>query len=144
MKPQNLLSIVAILFVCIAEHAWAQASTADVADIKVTLNNYLEGGTARDSARFASAFASVGEMVYMKNDSVKVVPLAIFRSGLKPGEKQKRKTKIDNVEVFGNAARAKLTIQYETFYFHDLMTLLKTKEGWRIVGKAFYREEKKK
>lgn len=60
------------------------------------------------------------------------------------GIKQDRKTKIETVQVFGNAATAKLTIEYPTFYFHDLMGLLKTKEGWKIVSKIFYREDKPK
>ncbi len=60
------------------------------------------------------------------------------------GAKNNRKTKIDNIQVFGNAAQAKLTIEYDTFYFHDMMSLLKTKEGWKIVSKIFYREDKAK
>ena len=50
---------------------------------------------------------------------------------------------IESVQVFGNAATAKLTIEHPTFFFHDIMSLLKTKEGWKIVGKIFYREMKK-
>ena len=60
------------------------------------------------------------------------------------GAKQNRKTRIDNISIFGNAAQAKLTIEYPTFYFHDMMSLLKTKEGWKIVSKIFYREDKPK
>ena len=48
------------------------------------------------------------------------------------------------MQVFGNAATAKLTIEYPTFYFHDIMGLLKTKDGWKIVSKIFYREDKPK
>ncbi len=58
------------------------------------------------------------------------------------GKNTERKTRIDNIKLFGNAAQAKLTIEYETFYFHDMMSLLKTKEGWKVVSKIFYREEK--
>ena len=60
------------------------------------------------------------------------------------GIKQNRTTKIDRIEVFGNAATAKLTVEYPTFYFHDMMSLIKTKDGWKIVSKIFYREDKKK
>ena len=59
------------------------------------------------------------------------------------GKRTERKTKIESISVFGNAATAKLTIEYPTFYFHDIMSLLKTKDGWKIVSKIFYREEKK-
>ncbi|MFN2440780.1 MAG: nuclear transport factor 2 family protein [Chitinophagaceae bacterium] len=35
-------------------------------------------------------------------------------------------------------------MEYDTFYFHDMMSLLKTKDGWKIVAKIFYREDKPK
>jgi protease I len=57
-------------------------------------------------------------------------------------KKTERTCKIESVEIYGNAAVAKLTIEYPTFYFHDIMSLLKTKEGWKIVGKIFYRKGK--
>ncbi len=60
------------------------------------------------------------------------------------GKKQTRTAKIESVNVYGNAATAKITIEYPTFYFHDIMSLLKNKEnGWKIVSKIFYREIKK-
>jgi hypothetical protein len=58
------------------------------------------------------------------------------------GLKTDRKTRIESIQVYGNAASAKLTCDYPTFYFHDIMSLLKTKDGWKIVSKIFYREEK--
>lgn len=58
------------------------------------------------------------------------------------GVRQNRTTRIDAIQVYGNAAQAKLTIEYPTFYFHDMMSLLKTEHGWKIVSKIFYREEK--
>ena len=67
-----------------------------------------------------------------------------FMAGMKnSGKKQDRKSKIESVEVYGNAATAKITLEYPTFYFHDIMSLLKTKDGWKIVSKIFYREMKK-
>lgn len=131
-----------LLLMMLSDAAFSQTPASELKAVRTTLENYLEGGTLRDSARFASAFESVGEMIFMKNDQIQVVPLSTFRTNVHPGERQKRKTKIDSVEIFGNAARAKLTIEYDTFYFHDLMTLLKTPQGWKIVAKVFYREEK--
>jgi Putative lumazine-binding len=82
-------------------------------------------------------------MQYMRNDTLKIVSLKDFMAGMKnSGKKQERKSTIESVEVYGNAATAKITIEYPTFYFHDIMSLLKTKDGWKIVSKIFYRENK--
>jgi hypothetical protein len=79
----------------------------------------------------------------MRNDTVMNVVLKDFMARARNnGVKQDRKTKIESIQVYGEAASAKLTIEYSTFYFHDIMSLLKTKDGWKIVGKIFYREEK--
>ena len=86
-----------------------------------------------------------GQMRFMRNDTVMNVGLKDFMARMRnTGTKTERKTKIENIQVFGNAASAKLTIEYPTFYFHDIMSLLKTKDGWKIVGKIFYREDKSK
>lgn len=34
--------------------------------------------------------------------------------------------------------------EYPAFYFHDFVSLLKTKYGWKIACKMFYLEEKQK
>jgi len=79
----------------------------------------------------------------MRNDTLMIVSLKDFMARARNnGQKLNRTTRIDEVEIFGNAAVAKLTVEFPTFYFHDIMSLLKTKEGWKIVSKVFYREEK--
>jgi len=122
----------------------AQNQETEIEAVKTVCNYYLDGGTNGDSILFSKAFSSGGQMQYMRNDTLVVVSLKDFMARMpNNGVKQKRTGKIENVQVFGNAAIAKLTIEYPTFYFHDIMSLLKTKEGWKIVGKIFYREMKK-
>jgi protease I len=123
----------------------AQTDLKAMQDIQTVLTYYLDGGTNGDSVMFSKAFVPDGQMRFMRNDTVMNVVLKDFMARMRnTGTKQDRKTKIENIQVFGNAASAKLTIEYPTFYFHDIMSLLKTKEGWKIVGKIFYREEKAK
>ena len=123
----------------------AQTDLKTIQDIQTVLTYYLDGGTNGDSVMFSKAFVPDGQMRYMRNDTVMNVTLKDFMARMRnTGTKQERKTKIENIQVFGNAASAKLTIEYPTFYFHDIMSLLKTKDGWKIVGKIFYREEKAK
>src|SRR4026208_620662 len=123
----------------------AQTDTKTIQEIETVVTYYLDGGTNGDSVMFSKAFVPDGQMRYMRNDTLFNVSLKDFMARMRnTGTKTDRKTKIENIQVFGNAASAKLTIEYPTFYFHDIMSLLKTKDGWKIVGKIFYREDKAK
>ena len=123
----------------------AQTDLKTMQDIQTVLTYYLDGGTDGDSVMFSKAFVPDGQMRFMRKDTIMNVLLKDFMARMRnTGTKTERKTKIENIQVFGNAASAKLTIEYPTFYFHDIMSLLKTKDGWKIVGKIFYREEKSK
>ena len=120
----------------------AQTDTKTIQEIEAVVTYYLDGGTNGDSVMFSKAFVPDGQMRYMRNDTLFNVSLKDFMARARNnGVKQERKTKIESIQVFGNAATAKLTIEYPTFYFHDIMSLLKTKDGWKIVSKIFYRED---
>jgi protease I len=138
------MKILLLALSCLAfSIAEAQTKEQEIEAVKVVCNYYLDGGTNGDSVLFSKAFSPGGQMQYMRNDTLVVVSLKDFMARMpNNGKKQDRKTKIETVEVFGNAATAKLTIEFPTFYFHDIMSLLKTKEGWKIVSKIFYRQNK--
>ena len=121
----------------------AQTDVKTIQEIETVCTYYLDGATNGDSLLFSKAFIPDGQMRYMRNDTLFNVSLKDFMARMRNnGVKQERKTKIESIQVYGNAATAKLTIEYPTFYFHDIMSLLKTKDGWKIVSKIFYREEK--
>jgi Putative lumazine-binding len=132
------------LFCMVFTSAKAQTPEQEIEAVKTVCNYYLVGGTNGDSVMFSKAFSPTGQMQFMRRDTLQIVSLKDFMARMpNDGKKQDRSTKIETVQVFGNAAVAKLTIEYPTFYFHDIMSLLKTKEGWKIVGKIFSREMKK-
>ena len=140
-KPVFSLAFLLVFFFT----SQAQTDLKTMQEIQTVLTYYLDGGTNGDSLMFSKAFVPDGQMRYMRNDTVMNVALKDFMARMRnTGNKTDRKTKIENIQVFGNAASAKLTIEYPTFYFHDIMSLLKTKDGWKIVGKIFYREDKAK
>ena len=141
---RKIIFSIAILFI-LSFTTKSQTDLKTMQDIQTVLTYYLDGATNGDSVMFSKAFQPDGQMRYMRNDTVMNVSLKDFMARMRnTGTKTDRKTKIENIQVFGNAASAKLTIEYPTFYFHDIMSLLKTKDGWKIVGKIFYREEKAK
>ena len=86
----------------------AQADPQTIKDIETVCNYYLEGGSNGDSVLFSKAFSPTGQMQYMRNDTLVIVSLKDFMARTRnTGVKQNRTTKIENVQVFGNAATAK-------------------------------------
>jgi len=134
-----------LLIAMTASRLYAQTDIKTIQEIETVCTYYLDGGTNGDSLMFSKAFLSDGQMRFMRNDTVINISLKDFMARARnDGKKVDRKTKIETIQVYGNAATAKLTVEYPTFYFHDIMSLLKTKDGWKIVSKIFYREEKAK
>lgn len=58
-------------------------------------------------------------------------------------EKRKAGRRIEAVDINGNAAVAKIVLDYPAVKFVDYMTLLKVNGEWKIVNKSFYAEPKK-
>ena len=54
-----------------------------------------------------------------------------------------RKRSIESIDVSGNAAVAKIILDYPATRFVDYMSLLKINGEWKIVTKIFYAEPKK-
>jgi Putative lumazine-binding len=135
--------ILVFSWMVILVNANAQTDTKTIMDIQTVCTYYLDGGTNGDSILFSKAFHPSGQMLFMRNDTLQIVSLKDFMARIRnTGQKSNRTTKIESIQVFGDAAVAKLTIKTETLVLHDFMSLLKTKEGWKIVGKIFSREQK--
>jgi hypothetical protein len=64
-------------------------------------------------------------------------------SGKPAPDEANRKRSIEAIDVSGNAAVAKIILDYPTTRFVDYMSLLKINGDWKIVTKIFYAEPKK-
>lgn len=113
---------------------------SDYQNIEKTLSYYLEGGTNNDYEMLAKAFHKTATMKFIGDGYTEVNALEFFKNGMKPGPKQNRKTRIASINISGNAANARLEIDYPTFTFIDYMNLLKIDGEWKIVGKIFYKK----
>jgi|KBSMisStandDraft_5_1062788.scaffolds.fasta_scaffold06012_9 protease I len=111
--------------------------------IRQTINFYAEGGTTGNPQLVAKAFHPSASVKFIKDNVFIDVPIAAFLSDyIKQGIFQQRTTEINSIEISGNAAQAKLTIDYSTHQFIDYFNLLKTDGRWLIVSKIFYRKDK--
>ncbi len=77
-----------------------------------------------------------------KISNLSVEEFAGFFKGISADDEVQRKRKIESLDVSGNAAIAKITLDYPTVKFTDYMSLLKIDGEWKIVNKSFYVEPK--
>jgi hypothetical protein len=128
-----------LLFFALLATTNAQDTSSDYALVEQTVGYYLDGGTNRDFETLKKAFHESAKIRYMTADGYNEANCLEFFGGMKPGPKQDRQTRIVSIDVSGNAASAKLEIEYPTFTFVDYMTLMKIEEEWKIVAKVSYR-----
>lgn len=120
--------------------SFVQAQESDYEQIETTLHYYLDGGTNNDFATLRKAFHETATMRYIADGYKEVNAIEFFESRMKPGPKQNRQTRVSSINVAGNAANARLEIDYPDFTFIDYMSLLKIDGEWKIVSKIFYRK----
>ena len=128
---------------CLASLGGLLAQDTELDLVKKTLSYYLDGGTNNDFNTLQKAFHKDARMKYIRQGTYHDVnAIEFFKTRVKPGPKQNRKTSIKSVNIAGNAASAVLEIEYETFSFTDYMNLLKIDSEWKVVNKIFYRNQK--
>ena len=136
MKQNFILLILATTF-----FGTITAQESDYQLVEKAVSYYLDGGTNNDFETLKKAFHETATMKFISGEGYKEVnALEFFGKGMKPGPKQNRKTRIADITIAGNAANARLEIEYPNFTFIDFMNLLKIDGEWKIVSKIFYRK----
>jgi len=116
----------------------------DLQLISQTIAYYADGGANGQPEIVAKAFHSSAYMKFVKDDSLVDVPInEYFTDYIKAGVPQERTATINNIDITGSAASAKLTIDYATHQFIDYFNLLKINGQWLIVSKVFSRTAKR-
>ncbi len=107
--------------------------------------HYFEGVRRSDTAVAHKAFDPVAKMYFVRDGKLveRSIPdwLAdIARNAPKPAKPDTFQRRVLDVDVSGNAATAKLQLDYANSVITDYMSLLKTDGQWRIVNKIFDRK----
>jgi len=132
------ITLITLLTLCFNTAIVAQNSDYNL--VEKTLFYYLDGGTNNDFDTLKKAFHKTATMKFIGDEYKEVNALDFFKKGIKPGPKQNRKTRVTSIDISGNAANAKLEIEYPSFTFIDYMSLLKINGEWKIVSKIFYKK----
>lgn len=113
--------------------------------VRVPLNNYIKAHATGNADLIRQAFWKESRIMAFGNDKLTNLSVEEFASRFngKPAEDEaKRKRTIESIDVSGNAATAKIILDYPAVRFVDYMSLLKIGGEWKIVNKSFYAEPK--
>ena len=137
------LSLIFAVFAFVTVGGYAQASDKDA--VRVPLENYIKAHATGDPEYARKAFHTEGNLIWIRDGKYTTRSFAEFIAGFNgkaAADEDKRKRSIDAVDIVGNAAVARITLDYPTVKFVDYMTLLKINGEWKIVNKSFYAEPK--
>jgi hypothetical protein len=122
--------------------------TADEREsVKVPLDNYLQGQSTGNPEFMRKAFYADARIMAFRDGKVMSLSVEEFagRFNGKPAEDEaQRKRRIESIDVSGNAASAKIVLDYPNVKLTDYMNLLKIDGEWKIVNKSFSAEPKQK
>lgn len=143
------LFLVALSSLLCAVAVWlpARAQNAEEAAVRQALEYYFRGHATGQGEHFRKVFHpdsklfAIREGKYWQLTSEDYITRA---SGKAPADEAQRKRTVESVDITGNAAMAKVVLDYPQVKFTDYMSLLKIDGEWRIVNKTFHAEPKAK
>lgn len=143
------MKILSILFILIGIVATVSAQkTADKQEkelAKVPLENYLQAQATGNPDFIRKAFYADARIMAFRDGKLLNLSVEEFAgrfNGKAAADEASRKRTIESLEISGNAAIAKIVLDYPTVKFTDYMSLLKIDGEWKIVNKSFYAEFK--
>lgn len=144
------VSIAAMLGALTVAPGFAQADRdptpgSEEAAVRAALEHYLQGHATGDGAHHAMVFDDVANLYWIRDGELSSRTSAEYIAAA-PGEpaedEAQRRRRITMVDVSGDAAVAKIELDYPNALITDYMSLLKINGEWRIVNKIFHVDEK--
>ena len=113
--------------------------------VAVPLENYLKAQATGNGDFIRQAFHAETKVMSLRDgkfNQMSAQEFAAFFKGTPAPDEAKRKRTFEILDVAGNAAIAKVVLDYPNVKFTDYMTLLKIDGEWKIINKSFYAEPK--
>jgi hypothetical protein len=114
--------------------------------VRRALDHYIQGHATGVGDHFRAAFDPQGRVVSIRDGRLAMMTIDEFvgraATGKPAADEGRRRRRIESIDITGDAAVAKVVLEYPAVRFTDYMTLLKTGDEWRIINKAFHAEPK--
>lgn len=136
-------SLLLLAALTIAAPAFAQEK--DEAGARAAVDHYLAGHATGSPDEFRAAFHPKAMLYWNRDGAFAERTSADYIAGAsgKPApDEARRRRAIESLDVTGNAAMAKVVLDYPSVKFTDYLSLVKAGGEWRIVNKIFNVERK--
>lgn len=117
----------------------AQEKPTPANAVEEALWAYINGRNTGDKALLERAFYPQADLRYIKKGALHLWAVEEYIGGVKLGKTQNCIARIISIDIEGNAAIAKVEIEYPTIKFIDYISLLEEEGTWRIAVKSFAR-----
>jgi hypothetical protein len=140
MRNSNRPSFIALtllLFLC----APAAAQESEEAAVRAAIEHYFQGHATGQGEHFRKVFHPDAKLFFIRDGKLTqwTSEEYISRASGKPApDEAQRKRKIDSIDITGDSAFVKLTLDYPSVVFTDYMSMLKIDGRWMIVNKTFH------
>ena len=117
------------------------AQNSEEAAIRETIDQYFQGHATGNGEHFRKAFHTDAKLFFIRDGKLTqwTSEEYISRASGKPAaDEARRKRTIDSIDIAGNAAMVKVTLDYPAVIFTDYMSMLKIDGQWKIINKTFF------
>ena len=125
--------------------AMAAGPVGEQAAARKPLEAYIKGHATGDAAYIRQAFLPTAHVEGIRDGKLLSWTADEYIAGFKgspPADEGQRKRWIDSIDISGNAAMARVTLDYPAGTFTDYFVLLKVDGEWKIANKVWARREK--
>jgi Putative lumazine-binding len=125
----------------------ARAEGAEEAAVRAAVEHYFRGHATGQGEHFRKVFHPDSKLFAVREGKLWQLTSEEYITrapGKASADEAQRRRTVESVDVTGNAAVAKVVLDYPTAKYTDYMSLLKVEGEWRIVNKTFYAEQKAK
>ena len=140
MRKLNRLSLI-VLALLVVGCTPALAQESEEAAVREAIQHYFRGQATGQGEHFRKVFHPDSKLFFIRDGKVTqwTAEEYISRAAGKPADDEaQRKRTIDSIDISGNAAFVRLTLDYPKVVFTDYMSLLKVDGRWVIVNKTFH------
>ena len=137
-KPLALAAPLVLLLVPFLAPA-APPAEADPA-VRAPVEAYLRGHATGDGEEWRKAFHPTAMVTGLRDGKLQSMTAPDFVSraaGKPPADEAQRRRRIVSIDVSGDAAVAKVELDYPKVFFVDYLSLLKVDGEWKIAQKTY-------
>jgi len=143
------LMLLAVVIAAAGLAAWlpARAQSAEEAAVRAAIEHYFRAHATGLGEHHRKVFHPDARLFAVREGKYWTLTSEeyISRAPGKPAaDEAQRKRAVEMVDISGNAAVAKVVLDYPEVKFTDYMSLLKIDGEWKIVNKTFHAEPKAK